>query len=389
MLKSLEMKQELETLKNNAKELLENKDAKLEDIQAANTAIETLKAKIATQEQLEADEKAAIENKIDNGKAKKIKDSEGEGSQMEDIRASKEYTEGFYNIIRGKALTDEQKSIMNVISTTGTPVPKSFQNKLIEKLEEMNIMRQLGTVITTSLDTDIPYVDTKGTAAWTDENAAFNESDDTFGTITISAYKLTRIIKVSEEILEDVTFDLEGYLVQSFARAIAKPEESAFINGDGTKKPTGVFVTAETGVTAASGSAITADEIIDLFYSLGRAYRRNAVFVMNDSTLKAIRKLKDSQGNYLWTAGFNGEPNMILGKPVYTSEFAPEIALSAKAIAFGDMSYYTIADRSSRTFQRLNELYSANGQVGFRGYERVDGKLTIAEAVKVLVMAAA
>lgn len=384
MTKVQELKAELAEEKEKAEKL-----DKAEDIKASIDKIKDIKAKIELAEMEEAEEKAKIENKIDKGEAKKINEKEVDNMKnIDEIRASQVYSDGFYNIIRGKELTAEQKEVMNVVSTAGVPVPKSFQNKLIEKLHELNIMRQLGTVITTSLDTDIPYVDTEGSAAWTDENGAYNESDDTFGTITISAYKLTRIIKVSEEILEDNTFDLEGYLVRSFARAIATPEEAAFINGDGTKKPTGVFVGASAGVTAASSTAITADELIDLYYSLKRVYRSKAVFIMNDSTLKAIRKLKDSQNNYLWSAGLNGEPATILGKPVYTSEFAPEIAAGAKAIAFGDMSYYTIADRGSRTFQRLNELFAANGQVGFKGSERVDGKLTLSEAVKVMVLKA-
>lgn len=383
MTKVQEIMNKIEEMKVEAEGLTtaEAINAKVEEIKA-------MQAKLKLAEMEEEQEKQEMENKINDGKAKKIEKEVDNMNKVEDVRATKEYTEGFYNIIRGRELTAEQKEVVNVISTSGVPVPKSFQNKLIEKLEEMNIMRQLGTVISTDTDKDIPFVDTKGIADWTDENAAFNESDDTFGTITISAYKLTRIIKVSEEILEDNTFNLEDYLVQSFARALAKPEENAFIAGDGVKKPQGVFVGAEVGVTATSATAITADEIIDLYYSLPRAYRNNASFVMNDSTVKAIRKLKDSEGNYLWEKGLNGEPNRILGKPVYTSEFADEIGAGKKIIAFGDMSYYTIADRSKRTFQRLNELYSSNGQVGFRGYERVDGKLTLAEAVKVLQMAA-
>lgn len=376
-----------EEMKVKAKALTQKEDATIEEINAQAEEMKALKAKIAMQEQLEADEKEEIENKIKNGKMKKL-EKDVDNMNVEDIRATKEYTDGFYNVIRGVEMTPEQKEVVNIIGTSGVPVPKSFQNKLIQKLEELNIMRKLGTVITTDSDKDIPLVDTKGTGDWTDENAGFNESDDTFSTITISAYKLTRILKVSEEILEDNTINLEDYLVQSFARAIAKPEENAFINGDGVKKPTGLFVGAEVGKTAVSTTAITSDELIDLYYSLTRPYRAEASWIMNDSTVKAIRKLKDTEGNYLWEKGLGGEPNRILGKPVHTSEFAPELAIGKKVIAFGDISYYTIADRSKRTFQRLNELYSANGQVGFRGYERVDGKLTLAEAVKTLQMAA-
>ena len=152
-------------------------------------------------------------------------------------------------------------------------------------------------------------------------------------------------------------------------------------------KPTGLMVTAPIGKTTASATAITSDEIIDLFYALPAPYRANATWVMNDQTIKAVRKMKDSQGNYLWVQGFGGVPDSILGRPVYASEFVDQIATGKKVMAFGDISYYKIADRKSRVFQRLNELYSATGQVGFRGYERVDGILSLPEAVAVLKMA--
>lgn len=370
---------------------LKTKASALEDadeINAIIAEIQDVKAQIVVEEMKVEDERVAAENKIKSGAMKPIENSKDDDGLEVDNEAT--YSAAFYNALRGKDLTSDEKYALSEGSgaTGGYTVPKSFRKKLIEKLEEMNIMRKLGNVITTESDLDIPVVATTGSADWTAENGAYNESEDTFGQVTLKAYKLTRIIKVSEELLEDSAFDLEGYLVKSFARAISKPEENAFISGDGTEKPQGVFVGAEVGVTAASATAITSDELIDLFYSLARAYRQNASWIMNDTTAKAVRKLKDSNGDYLWSKGLAGEPDKILGKPFYTSEFAPEIALGNKAIAFGDMSYYEIADRSKRVFQRLNELYSANGQVGFRGRERVDGKLTLAEAVKVLQMAA-
>ena len=146
---------------------------------------------------------------------------------------------------------------------------------------------------------------------------------------------------------------------------------------------------AELGVTAASATAITVDEIMDLFYSLKSPYRKNAVFVMNDSTVKAIRKLKDGNGQYLWQPSITaGQPDTILNRPVKTSAYVPTIAAGAKTIAFGDFSYYWVADRQGRSFQRLNELYAATGQVGFKATQRVDGKLILHEAIKVLQMKA-
>ena len=201
------------------------------------------------------------------------------------------------------------------------------------------------------------------------------------------------MIKVSEELLNDSVFDLKNYISREFARRIGAKEEEAFFTGDGSGKPLGILAAtggAETGITAASATAITADELIDLFYSLKAPYRRNAVWVLNDSTIKAIRKLKDNNGQYLWQPSLTaGTPDTILGRPVRTSAYMPAIAASAKTIAFGDFSYYWIADRQGRSFKRLNELYAANGQVGFRASQRVDGKLILPEAIKVLAQKSA
>ena len=229
----------------------------------------------------------------------------------------------------------------------------------------------------------------KGSASWIVVEGAFTESDDAFGQVSIGAYKLGTMIKVSEELLNDSVFDLESYISREFGRRIGAKEEEAFFTGDGSGKPTGILAAsggAQTGITAASASAITADELIDLFYSLNSPYRKNAVWLLNDATVKAVRKLKDAQGQYLWQPSLvAGTPDTILGRPVKTSAYMPIIAASAKTIAFGDFGYYWIADRQGRSFKRLGELYAANGQVGFLGSQRVDGKLILPEAVKLLV----
>ena len=229
---------------------------------------------------------------------------------------------------------------------------------------------------------------TKGSAAWLDEGEDFEESDSVFGQTSIGAYKLGTMIKVSDELLNDSVFSIESYIATEFARRIGAKEEEAFIVGDGDGKPTGIFhATAggQLGVTAASATAITADEIIDLVYSLKAPYRKNAVFIMNDATVKAVRKLKDGQGQYLWQPSLTaGTPDTLLNRPVYTSAYAPIIEAGASTIAFGDFGYYWIADRQGRSFKRLNELFATSGQVGFLGSQRVDGKLILPEAVKVL-----
>ncbi|MBR5990938.1 MAG: phage major capsid protein, partial [Bacilli bacterium] len=218
-----------------------------------------------------------------------------------------------------------------------------------------------------------------------DEEGAIPEGDDTFGQKIIGAHKVGTIIKVSEELLADSAFNLEAYFTSEFARRIGNKEEAAFIGGNGNSKPTGIFVDAEVGITSASNAAITADEVIDLFYSLKSAYRKNAVWIMNDATVKLLRKLKDGSGQYLWQPGLReGEPDTLLGKRIYTSPYVDEIGAGKKIIAFGDYSYYWIGDRSGVSFKRLNERYADTGQVGFLATKRVDGKLILPEAVKVL-----
>lgn len=306
-------------------------------------------------------------------------------------RATDEYRQNFWNTMRAKA---PMPSVLNALqigtdSEGGYLVPDEFERTLVQALEEENIFRQLAKVIRTSSgDRKIPVVATKGTASWIDEEGAFVESDDAFSQVSIGAYKLGTLIKVSEELMNDSIFDLESYISAEFARRIGAKEEEAFFTGDGSGKPLGILAAsggAETGVTAASATAITADELMDLFYSLKAPYRKNAVWVLNDSTIKAIRKLKDNSGQYLWQPSLvAGTPDTILGRPVKTSAFMPAIGASQKTIAFGDFQYYWIADRQGRSFRRLNELYAANGQVGFLGTQRVDGKLILPEAIKVL-----
>lgn len=203
----------------------------------------------------------------------------------------------------------------------------------MEALTEENIFRQLATVIKTSSgDRKIPIVTSKGEAAWMDEEDAYKLSDDTFGQASLGAYKVGTAIKISEELLNDV---------------------------------------------------------LELFYSLRSPYRKKAVWVLNDSTVKALRKLKDSTGNYIWNPSVQaGVPDTILNRPYYTSSYVPEIKAGAKCLAFGDFSYYWIGDRQGRSFKRLNEVFAMNGQVGFLASQRVDGRLILTEAVKTLGMKA-
>ena len=322
--------------------------------------------------------------------------ADADGGEDKTGRASDDYRKNFWNAMRSKVPMPGVTNALQIgtDSEGGYLVPDEYERTLLEALEEENIFRQMAKVIKTSSgDRKIPVVASKGTASWIDEEGAYPESDDSFGQVSIGAYKLGTMIKVSEELLNDSVFDLQSYISREFARRIGAKEEEAFFTGDGKGKPLGVLAAAggaETGVTAASATAVTADELMDLYYSLKSPYRKKSVWVLNDSTIKAIRKLKDNNGQYLWQPSLTaGVPDMILGRPIKTSAYMPAMAAGAKTIAFGDFSYYWIADRQGRSFKRLNELFAATGQVGFLASQRVDGKMILAEAVKVLVQKAA
>ncbi len=218
--------------------------------------------------------------------------------------ASDEYKKSFWDFMRTApgSITPAIKNALQIgtDSEGGYLVPDEFEKKLIEALNEQSVFRSLATVIkTTSGERKIPLVTSYGQAAWTDEEALITDSDDTFGQVSLGAHKLATLVKVSDELLYDSAFDLEKFIAAQFARRISEKEETAFVSGDGSSKPTGILNAtggAELGVTAASTTALTADELIDLYYSLKKPYRKNAVFLTNDATVKAIRKLKDNNG---------------------------------------------------------------------------------------------
>ena len=306
-------------------------------------------------------------------------------------RATDRYKKTFWNAMRRKNFYDVENALqVGTDSEGGYLVPDEFEHTLVEALEEENFFRRIATVVQTSSgDRKIPVVATKGTASWIDEEGAYPESDDSFGQVSIGAYKVATMLKVSDELLNDSVFDLEAYISKEFGRRIGAKEEEAFFTGDGKGKPTGIFNAAggaSDGVTTAAAN-ITFDDVMDLFYAVKSPYRKKAVWVLNDTTVKALRKLKDNNGNYIWQPSVQaGQPDMILNRPYHTSAYVPEVAAGAKVMAFGDFSYYWIADRQGRSFKRLNELFAANGQVGFLASQRVDGKLILSEAVKTMAI---
>lgn len=298
-------------------------------------------------------------------------------------RASKAYARDMLTAMRTNFHQVSDLLQEGVDSDGGYLVPEEWDSRLIDVLEEENIFRGLGTKITTSGLHRINIAGTKPAAAWIEEGGALTFGDATFDQITIDAYKLHVAIKITEELLYDNAFNLESYIITQFGRALGNAEEDAFLNGDGKGKPTGLFDAAAGGhVEKTLTAALKSDDILDLIYSLKRPYRKSASFILNDATLAQIRKLKDGNGNYLWQPTYQaGEPDRVCGYTCHTSAYAP-----TDAVAFGDYSYYNVADRGTRSMQELRELFAGNGLIGYVAKERVDGRLILPEAVQIMKM---
>ena len=312
--------------------------------------------------------------------------SKPEGSEDDlPVRATKAYKQAMLNAFRAKFLRVSDVLEKGVDANGGYLVPTEMDERIIEKLTGENIMRQLGTVITTESEHKINIAASSPAASWVAESGTITFGGMTFAQKALDAHKLVVAVKVTKEMLADSAIDLEAYLEQKFAVAIANAEEDAFLTGNGSGKPTGIFDATNGGTVADTVTTLSSNDIIDLVYTLGRGYRKNASWIFNDKDVALVRKFKDQNGNYIWQPSYAaGEPDTLLGYKLNTSAFAPE-----KSIAFGDYSFYNIGDRGVRSFDILRELFAATGEIGFTATQRVDGILTVPEAVQILKVQAA
>ena len=309
------------------------------------------------------------------------------GEKVKKGRASDQYAKDMLTAMRTNFHQVSDILQEGVDADGGYLVPEEWDSRLIDVLNEENIMRGLATQITTSGEHKINIAGAKPTAAWIEEGGALQFTDVKFGQKILDAHKLHVAVKVTEELLYDSMFDLASYITTQFGIAIANAEEDAFLNGDGKGKPTGLFDEANGGTVAKTltGTKLGTDDVLDLVYALKRPYRKKAAFIMNDQTLAALRKLKDNNGAYIWQPSYQaGEPDRLLGYAVHTSAFAPELAAGKPVMAFGDYSYYNIGDRGTRSMQELRELFAGNGMIGYVAKERVDGLLVLPEAVQIM-----
>lgn len=326
----------------------------------------------------------------------------GQGGHMDGNQPNNdsdaEYRDAFFSYIRhgAQGISEKERAIISQRAdlTAGTGnkggylVPTMIANEIINGLNAQSFIRGMANVYSTTSTTDIPVDESVPSFGWVGEGGTYGQTDLTFGKVTIGAHKVGGIIKVSEELLEDNAFNLENHLNQKIITGFDVSEEAAFLTGDGTGKPTGIVTSAGLGVTAASVSAITSDEVIDFIYSMQARYRAGASVFASTSFVKAVRKMKDSNGQYIWQPSLGADrPETLLGKALYESENMAAIATGAVPAVMANMKYYDVVDRGNMYIQRLVEKYADAGMVGFRVRKRTEGKLTVSAAAKKFVMA--
>ncbi|WP_417247692.1 phage major capsid protein [Celeribacter sp.] len=302
--------------------------------------------------------------------------------------------------LRGLAL--EGKSMSTAVNGDGGYLVDPQTSETIQTvLKSTASIRSIANVVNVEATSYDVLIDTTDLGSgWVSETGSVAETaTPTIDRISIPLYELSALPKASQRLLDDAAFDIEGWLAARIADKFAGAEASAFINGDGVDKPTGILAHAQvdndawtwgslgyvaTGTDGGFDALNPADAIVELVYALGAQYRANGTFVMNSKTAGQVRKLKDADGRFLWSDGLAaGEPARLMGYPVLIAEDMPDIASDAAAIAFGDFNAgYTVAERPD--VRILRDPFSAKPHVLFYATKRVGGDVSDFAAIKLL-----
>jgi HK97 family phage major capsid protein len=280
----------------------------------------------------------------------------------------------------------------------GYTVPQGFVAELIKSLKmwgpmlDPGITRELVTASGNQLE--IPTMnDTANQGVRLDENTvATSEGDVAFGQKLLDAYKYSSgPILVSNELIQDSAFNIEQVIRDAMAERIGRKVNADLTTGDGAGDPNGLVTASSLGKTAAGAATVTFDELIDLEHSVDPAYRiaPSCRWMFNDGTLKIVRKLKDGQGNYLWSPADarTGAPSQILMHAYSVNQAMPNMTTGLKSVLFGDFNKYIVRRVREFAVRRLVERYADYDQVGFIGFARYDGELLDTAAVKHLIQA--
>lgn len=359
----------------NIKKLKEQRDELIRTMEEVLVLVEQEKT-IENKERFDALEKEveAIDMKIASLEIETVEEKTTE--KLDNIIKEKDKMEKTTNEILRETIygTDAGNT-----SNAKVLLPTSVEAGIVQKRHAGSVLRKYATIMSASGNSILPVEKGLATAAFGTEIATVIENTPTFGTVDFKAVRCGSLVKISEDAIKDSAFNLEGEIVSQISRAYADVENTKFVTGTGTNEPEGFIATAEVGVTL-EAETLTWTAVEDLFFSLKAPYRANAVWMMNSKTLKAVKALITDDGAQ------NAQLTQILGRPVEVVETMADFADGNKSIAFGDFAYYKIMDRQGVELKVLEELYSVNGIIGYLANARLDGHLTMPEAVKVLTV---
>lgn len=398
----------------NSKQLREQRAALIEQMDAIVASAQAEGRTLNSEESVTFDkiDAEAIELRNNIERIEKVEAAKKEiAAKQEERAAAPQKVEGraaFAKYLRSGlgALNAEERQALETRGTStqivgtdslgGYLVPEDFSNILDVASKFTGVVEQVAQVINTNSGALLPYPtvdDTSVSGAILSEATAPAVSDMTFAAVNLNAYNYSSgIVKVSRQLLQDGAFNLDAFLVDALGGRIARGTNADFTTGDGSSKPKGVVAGSAAGKTAASATAVTAAEILDLMYSVDPSYRNaaNAGFMMKDSTLAAVRKLGLGSANDfpIFVPAMNpGEKDMLYGKPIHINNDMDAIATGKKTILFGDFSKFVVRVAGGLQFLRLDERFADALVVGYIAYKRVDSNILQANAIKHLVQA--
>ena len=295
----------------------------------------------------------------------------------------------------------ELAMVQNAMSTTtgsegGFTVPTEIATMVIDALKAFGGMRSVANIIRSSAGNDWQYPASDGTSEVGEivgQNAAATSLDITFSQVPLVTYKYSsKKIALPWELVQDSVIDIVAFVVNRLAMRLGRITNTHFTVGTGSSQPFGIVTRASSGKVGTTGQTTTViyDDLVDLEHSVDPAYRRNAAYMMNDASVKVIRKIKDSQGRPIFVPGYEagavvngGAPDTLMGRRIVVNQDVAVMAANAKSILFGDFSLYTIRDVMSAEVRRFDDsAFALNGQVGFCGWQRCGGNLLDTAGVK-------
>jgi HK97 family phage major capsid protein len=389
-----DMKSLLKKAEDEKRDLSAEEDGKFNEF---NTRAEQIKTDLERRERIAQIERDAGDAKgNDETRTQPGREDTNRRSTEADEKAQEQRAQVQSYLRTGLLPPQEQRAV--TVSGTGVVGDRIMYDELVKVMKSYSGVRAAGAFVIPSSDGNefgIPTADdTSNEGQIVGEGATDNtEADPNLGSVTVKPVRFdSKWIKVSYELLQDASYNVEQYILNIAGERIGRAFNRFSTVGTGTGQPQGVVTAAGVGKTAASTSAIAYEELLDLQHSLDAAYRANPAFrfMLHDTTLAACRKLKDSSGRYIFAAGAAGAPSTLLDVGYQVNNHMPELSDGAgsKVILAGDFGRYTVRDVTNAVIIRASELFSGQGLIGFRLFSRHDGRVTDANAFKVLQLAA-